>query len=237
MNFWKNARPTMTRTIIVLLITLSCLGCARTCKTSVMQYAHNGTCCTRCDPGTKVKAHCGPNRGSTCEPCESGTFFSQKNSDTKCQNCSQCLSEKGLYTTQDCRSTSDTVCDCLEGYHCLNMTEKGCSHCEKHSACQPGYFIKRPGTYRNDTWCEECPNNQCPTEVCGCNVCAMLWIIVGSLICFNIAIAAAVILCLKGRAKKSKKASQYGEPFASTAGQDSLVAIITGHDTAARQTG
>lgn len=41
--------------------------------------------------GTKVKAHCGPNRGSTCEPCDSGTFFSQRNSDTKCQNCSQCL--------------------------------------------------------------------------------------------------------------------------------------------------
>ncbi|XP_034769687.1 tumor necrosis factor receptor superfamily member 14-like [Acipenser ruthenus] len=238
MSYCKSTRPTMSRTIILLLMTLSCLGCASSCKTSVMQYKHNGMCCTRCDPGTKVKAHCGPNRGSTCEPCDSGTFFSQRNSDTKCQNCSQCLREMGLYTVQDCMSTSDTVCDCLEGYHCLNMTEKGCSRCEKHTACQPGYFIKRPGTYRKDTWCEECPNNQCPPEVCGCNVHSMPWIIMGSLICFAIAIAAGVILCLKGQAKKSKKALQHNEQLsASTVKQDSLVTVVTYNDTPTRQMG
>ncbi|PWA24904.1 hypothetical protein CCH79_00020922, partial [Gambusia affinis] len=83
--------------------------------------------------------------------------MNQPNGLKKCLSCATCDPGLGLFAKQNCKSTSDTVCDVLSGFFCKSLTDStGCSTAERHSVCKPGERIKQPGTSRHDTVCEAC---------------------------------------------------------------------------------
>ncbi|XP_044065854.1 tumor necrosis factor receptor superfamily member 14 isoform X2 [Siniperca chuatsi] len=105
--------------------------------------------------GTVVRKDCTPESGTRCSPCEYGTFMKHPNGLTKCFSCTSC--DQGLIAVQECRATSDTVCDVLPGYFCKSLADDtGCSLAEKHKRCAPGQRIKQAGTSRTDAVCEHC---------------------------------------------------------------------------------
>ncbi|XP_042287666.1 tumor necrosis factor receptor superfamily member 14-like [Thunnus maccoyii] len=62
----------------------------------------------------------------------------------------------GLQIKTSCTSTSNTVCQPLEGFYCMDSTEDGCVKALKHTSCQPGQYIRQKGTALRDTECTDC---------------------------------------------------------------------------------
>ncbi|XP_042286840.1 tumor necrosis factor receptor superfamily member 14-like [Thunnus maccoyii] len=62
----------------------------------------------------------------------------------------------GLQIKTSCTSTSNTVCQPLEGFYCMDSTEDGCVKALKHTSCQPGQCIRQKGTALRDTECTDC---------------------------------------------------------------------------------
>ncbi|KAA8591197.1 hypothetical protein FQN60_002140, partial [Etheostoma spectabile] len=62
----------------------------------------------------------------------------------------------GLKLKTPCTTTSDTVCEPLEGFYCTYPIEDNCVVAEKHSSCQPGQYISQKGTAVRDTECSDC---------------------------------------------------------------------------------
>uniref|UniRef100_M3ZIK1 TNF receptor superfamily member 14 n=1 Tax=Xiphophorus maculatus TaxID=8083 RepID=M3ZIK1_XIPMA len=108
--------------------------------------ASGGQCCPMCQKGTVVGRDCTAESGTRCVPCATGTYMNQENGLKRCFSCSTCDPVLGLFAKQDCKSTSDAVCDVLSGFFCKSLTDStGCSTAEKHSVCKPGERIKQPG--------------------------------------------------------------------------------------------
>ncbi|XP_038124955.1 tumor necrosis factor receptor superfamily member 14-like [Cyprinodon tularosa] len=66
------------------------------------------------------------------------------------------LAGSGLRLKIKCSRSSDTVCEALEGYFCIDDIEGSCDAAEKHSSCKPGQYISKKGTSLSDTECSEC---------------------------------------------------------------------------------
>lgn len=52
---------------------------------------------------------------------------------------------QGLYIQSKCTKIRDTICDVLDGYHCIGYSNSQCRHAIKHSVCKPGQETKTPG--------------------------------------------------------------------------------------------
>ncbi len=52
---------------------------------------------------------------------------------------------QGLYIKRKCTTIQDTICDVLDGYHCIDYSDSQCRHAEKHSVCISGQETKTPG--------------------------------------------------------------------------------------------
>ncbi|XP_078392070.1 tumor necrosis factor receptor superfamily member 5-like [Cetorhinus maximus] len=120
------------------------------------EYEHQGFCCPKCKPGLRVGEHCTPNSGTQCHPCTNKSYQDSYNGDEKCKTCKLC--GEGMFPLKECTLTGDTVCDCLEGFHCDNITDDGCGQCTKHSTCLPGEAMRSKGAYRKDTVCHPQPS-------------------------------------------------------------------------------
>ncbi|XP_041036083.1 tumor necrosis factor receptor superfamily member 5-like isoform X2 [Carcharodon carcharias] len=120
------------------------------------EYEHQGFCCPKCKPGLRVGEHCTPNSGTQCHPCTNKSYQDSYNGDEKCKTCKLC--GEGMFPIKDCTVTCDTVCDCLEGFHCDNITADGCGQCTEHSTCLPGEEMISKGAYRKDTVCHLLPS-------------------------------------------------------------------------------
>ncbi|XP_034731767.1 tumor necrosis factor receptor superfamily member 14-like isoform X5 [Etheostoma cragini] len=70
--------------------------------------------------------------------------------------CPTCSAGSGLKIKTACTTTSDTVCEPLEGFYCTDSSENGCVKAEKHSSCQPGQYIRQKGTAFRNTECSAC---------------------------------------------------------------------------------
>ncbi|XP_034733684.1 tumor necrosis factor receptor superfamily member 14-like [Etheostoma cragini] len=75
---------------------------------------------------------------------------------TECFSCAHCDSGSGVKIKTACTTTSDTVCEPLEGFYCTDSSENGCVKAEKHSSCQPGQYISLKGTAFRNTECSAC---------------------------------------------------------------------------------
>ncbi|XP_042585560.1 tumor necrosis factor receptor superfamily member 14-like isoform X1 [Cyprinus carpio] len=135
---------------------LSVVAFGKACGPSEYRSA-SGECCPMCNIGSVVLRDCSGDLSTTCKPCPPGTFISEPNGLHNCLTCRNCDESQGLYIQSKCTTIKDTMCDVLDGYHCIDYSDSQCRHAQKHSVCEPGQETKRPGTKTLDTICVNCP--------------------------------------------------------------------------------
>ncbi|MBN3283596.1 TNR5 factor, partial [Polyodon spathula] len=64
--------------------------------------------------------------------------------------------ELGLTVVRECTVFSDTICTCIEGFHCLDPSSSGCKTCQKHRSCSPGQYIRKKEYYIEGQCCPMC---------------------------------------------------------------------------------
>ncbi|XDV49140.1 hypothetical protein PO909_018444 [Leuciscus waleckii] len=138
-------------TLLTLLI-MKIMLCVATCNNA--EYDINGECCPMCDPGKRVYRHCDETTSTTCVSCLVMTYTNIPNGLTKCLPCSVCDESNRLRIKQACTFKSNTVCEPLPGYYCI---DQHCSKAMKHSTCSPGQYVNQTGTEFSDTVCNDCP--------------------------------------------------------------------------------
>ncbi|XP_026885755.2 tumor necrosis factor receptor superfamily member 14-like isoform X2 [Electrophorus electricus] len=126
------------------------------CVCGRAEYKINGECCPMCAPGNCVYRHCTEDTSTTCVPCLESTYTAVPNGLEKCLICSVCDPEYGLKIKMKCTQSSDTVCEPLEGYYCMDQVRDSCTQAMKHTRCSPGQYIKQKGTALKDTTCDTC---------------------------------------------------------------------------------
>lgn len=106
--------------------------------------------------GKRVHKHCDEYTSTTCNSCLEMTYTNAPNRLTECLPCSFCDPSNGLRVKQACTLISDTVCEPLSGYYCIDFLSN-CPKAIKHSTCSPGQYINQTGTEFSDTVCDDCP--------------------------------------------------------------------------------
>ncbi|GLD45592.1 tumor necrosis factor receptor superfamily member 14-like isoform X1, partial [Lates japonicus] len=107
-------------------------------------------------PGSRVKTDCTEFRSTSCLPCLDGTYMNQLTGLKHCFPCTNCDTGSGLKIKTSCTPTSDTVCEPLEGFYCIDSKDKGCVAAQRHKNCEPGQYISKKGTASTDTECSDC---------------------------------------------------------------------------------
>ncbi|XP_028308735.1 tumor necrosis factor receptor superfamily member 5-like isoform X2 [Gouania willdenowi] len=116
-------------------------------------------CCPKCPVGNRVKSDCSESSSTSCLPCVGGTFLPNPSGLKMCFTCKTCDPGSGLRTKRACTAKSDSVCEPMDGFHCIDFTEGSCAAAEKHNSnCQPGYYISHQGNTFTDTECSPCRN-------------------------------------------------------------------------------
>ncbi|KAI2661729.1 Tumor necrosis factor receptor superfamily member 14 [Labeo rohita] len=110
----------------------------------------------RCRLRKRVYKHCDEFTSTTCDSCPAMTYTNTPNGLTQCLSCSVCDPSNGLRVKQACTLISNTVCEPLPGYYCIDMFSN-CKKARKHSSCSPGQYINQTGTEFSDTVCDDCP--------------------------------------------------------------------------------
>ncbi|XP_076120807.1 tumor necrosis factor receptor superfamily member 14-like isoform X3 [Alosa pseudoharengus] len=137
---------------VILLLTVS--GVSTACGRA--EYLIGQECCPMCGPGYYVRRHCTEFISTTCVPCPSLSYTDAPNGLVSCRSCTVCDSTAGLRVKRACSSTSDTLCEPLEGHYCTDPIKDGCRGAVEHTKCSPGQYIKQPGTSSSDTVCGDC---------------------------------------------------------------------------------
>ncbi|XP_071392183.1 tumor necrosis factor receptor superfamily member 14-like [Centroberyx affinis] len=143
-------------TIAPLLIFLMNVitGDALTCPHA--EYRRGQKCCPMCPPGNRVYKDCTDRNRTSCLPCTEGTFLDKPSERTECFPCANCDAGVGLKVKRLCTTTSDAVCEPLEGHYCIDPKEDGCAAAQTHRSCKPGQYISQTGTATTDTVCIDC---------------------------------------------------------------------------------
>ncbi|XP_046902482.1 tumor necrosis factor receptor superfamily member 14-like [Hypomesus transpacificus] len=136
--------------LVLFLHTGLCTGCGPA------EYLRGEKCCPMCPPGNRVHAHCTEFTTTQCIPCTGPTYLDQPNGRSSCFPCTTCDPVSGLKLKQGCTSTSDAVCEPLQGYFCKLPINQGCKVAQKHSRCKPGQYISQQATSFKDTECSDC---------------------------------------------------------------------------------
>ncbi|XP_042286828.1 tumor necrosis factor receptor superfamily member 14-like isoform X1 [Thunnus maccoyii] len=147
-------RKPLTAATLVIIILKVFIGQILACHPA--EYLTAGGCCPRCLAGSRVKTDCTEFRSTSCLPCTDGTYMNHPTGLKQCLTCGNCDSGSGLQIKTSCTSTSNTVCQPLEGFYCMDSTEDGCVRALKHTSCQPGQYIRQKGTALRDTECTDC---------------------------------------------------------------------------------
>ncbi|XP_065102931.1 tumor necrosis factor receptor superfamily member 5-like isoform X2 [Paramisgurnus dabryanus] len=145
-------RVVIRASVLYILVTFG-----NTCGPSEYKSS-KGECCPMCNIGLVVYRECLGDSSTTCIPCSPGTYMNEPNGLFKCLTCRNCSKSQGLYIQSLCNTIKDTICDVLDGYHCVDYSNSQCQLAQKHTVCNPGQEIKTPGTKRSDTKCEDCPS-------------------------------------------------------------------------------
>uniref|UniRef100_A0A3B3H3B0 TNFR-Cys domain-containing protein n=1 Tax=Oryzias latipes TaxID=8090 RepID=A0A3B3H3B0_ORYLA len=165
-----------TWTSLFLLMMLMRVSRVLSCHQT--EYEISGECCAMCPPGSRVQRHCTEFRSTSCVPCTEGTYNEKSNGQQYCKPCSPCDSVSGLTVKLGCTLTSDSVCEPLDGFFCVDSSSKSCSAAQRHSSCKGGQYIRQRGTASTDTECSDCssgtfsdgtgescqPHRQCEAE-------------------------------------------------------------------------
>ncbi|XP_067383539.1 tumor necrosis factor receptor superfamily member 14-like [Channa argus] len=149
-------RTSLTVTHLLILVMNIFSGHSLTCHRA--QYQIGNQCCLMCPVGSRVKTDCKEDRSTSCLSCLNGTFMNQPTGFKYCLSCTNCNADSGLKTKTSCTTTSDAVCQPLEGFYCVDSTEDTCVRAHRHKSCEPGQYISRKGTSSSDTECSACTN-------------------------------------------------------------------------------
>ncbi|XP_059909687.1 tumor necrosis factor receptor superfamily member 14-like [Gadus macrocephalus] len=120
------------------------------------EYRVGGECCPTCPPGMHVSRHCTEFRSTSCASCTEGTFQDGDNGREQCFACQHCDAGLALKVKKSCSSTSDAVCEVLDGFFCIDSNRGGCRAAQRHTVCSPGHYIGQRGTADKDTECFHC---------------------------------------------------------------------------------
>lgn len=185
-------------------------------------------CCNRCKQGNRLVFDCGSDTKQLCEPCTNGTYTDTFTA-SFCKRCTECISP--LRVKQLCTASTDTVCECAQGFRC---GDQSCSFCiqecgegeepTEHRGCQPC----PAGTFNSQIhhhcvkWSSSCPSPDQQIVAAGTAVtdivCADLkpttprpdvksdpgLMLVIAVICTCLIISAAIPLCMVMYFKKEK---------------------------------
>nr|AAI22413.1 Zgc:153759 [Danio rerio]AAI65518.1 Zgc:153759 protein [Danio rerio] len=139
---------------VAAVITLNLEQCFSACARA--EYEIKGECCPMCAPGNHVYWHCSIDTSTTCVPCPAFTYTDEPNGLDTCFACTACDTANGLRVKKTCTRSSDTVCEPLAGFYCIQRNKDGCKFALEHSRCQPGQYIKQAGTAFTNTECGNC---------------------------------------------------------------------------------
>ncbi|XP_030234408.1 tumor necrosis factor receptor superfamily member 14 isoform X5 [Gadus morhua] len=120
------------------------------------EYQVEGQCCPTCPAGMHVNRHCTEFRSTSCASCTEGTFQDGDNGREQCFLCKHCDAGLGLKVKKSCSSTSDAVCEVLDGFFCSDSNRGGCRAAQRHTVCSPGQYIGQRGKADKDTLCLHC---------------------------------------------------------------------------------
>ncbi|XP_067858626.1 tumor necrosis factor receptor superfamily member 6-like [Heptranchias perlo] len=110
-------------------------------------------CCKRCAAGTYLKTQCTGDWESVCVPCPPGEFTASENHLTNCVRCRQCQEHDGQESKNNCNSTHDTQCTCMENFFCQTPSES-CEQCIRCKKCnEKTEETSQPCTETEDTVC------------------------------------------------------------------------------------
>ncbi|XP_078144289.1 tumor necrosis factor receptor superfamily member 14-like isoform X2 [Centroberyx gerrardi] len=146
-------RKPLTIALLIFLMNVF-MGDALTCHRA--EYRIGQECCPMCPPGNRVHKHCTEFKSTSCLPCTEGTFLDELNGRTQCFPCANCDAGVGLKVKRLCTTTSNAVCEPLEGHYCIDPKEDGCVAAQTHRSCKPGQYISQRGTATTDTVCIDC---------------------------------------------------------------------------------
>ncbi|XP_051805270.1 tumor necrosis factor receptor superfamily member 14-like [Acanthochromis polyacanthus] len=147
-------RKLLTPATFLIIVMKVFTGHTLTCHPA--EYQIGNECCPMCSAGYRVKTHCTEFRSTSCLPCLDGTFVDKPTGLTECFNCINCDEDLGLKVKTSCTTTSNTVCEPLEGFYCIDQIGNNCVAAQKHRICHPGQYIIQAGTAFRDTVCSDC---------------------------------------------------------------------------------
>ncbi|CAL8254197.1 unnamed protein product [Arctogadus glacialis] len=123
--------------------------------TSPDEYQVGVGCCPLCLSGWYLVNDCTESIMTKCSKCPDGTFQAGLNKEKQCSACS-CGAGLGLKVKKSCSSTSDAVCEVLDGFS-SDSNRGGCRAAQRHRlSCSPGQYIGQRGTADKDTECLHC---------------------------------------------------------------------------------
>ncbi|XP_033181961.1 tumor necrosis factor receptor superfamily member 14-like isoform X3 [Anabas testudineus] len=169
-------RKLLTAAYLLILMIKVFSGQTLTCHQA--EYQTGNQCCPMCLPGSRVRTDCTEFISTSCLPCVEGTYMNQPTGLKQCFPCSQCDAGSGLKIKSLCTTSSDTLCEPLEGFYCVEPSDNGCGAAQKHKRCEPGQYISQKGTASTDSVCSDCsdgsfsdgtfpsclPHTQCETK-------------------------------------------------------------------------
>ncbi|XP_030225119.1 tumor necrosis factor receptor superfamily member 14-like isoform X2 [Gadus morhua] len=120
------------------------------------EYRVGFECCPLCHPGSYFVKDCTESSITKCSRCSGGTFKEGLDLKKECSTCTKCDAGLGLKVKKSCSSTSDAVCEVLDGFFCSDSNGGGCRTAQRHTVCSPGQYIGQRGTADKDTECLHC---------------------------------------------------------------------------------
>ncbi|XP_010889692.2 tumor necrosis factor receptor superfamily member 6 isoform X2 [Esox lucius] len=152
----------MTKKIVLLLVLYSSsMVCPKphrakrqSCEYEIKPQDDGKSCCP-CAPGQYQESPCSKNENDTnCQYCVPGkTYNSHANILKSCEPCTSCNPNVNLVEVNKCTIYQNTVCQCQEGFFCVDGRES-CSSCHPCNICGDE-GIEVPCTATNDTKCSD----------------------------------------------------------------------------------
>ncbi|XP_030223921.1 tumor necrosis factor receptor superfamily member 5-like isoform X6 [Gadus morhua] len=151
------AQTNLTTMFLQFILISCCFGVASSSYCPLNEYKAGTECCPSCPPGCHVVKDCTERSITKCKSCPDGTFQAGYNEQKQCSTCTKCDAGLGLKVKKSCSSTSDAVCEVLDGFFCSDSNRGGCRAAQSHRlSCSPGHYIDQRGTADKDTECLHC---------------------------------------------------------------------------------